>query len=111
MLHVKDGWKKIQSTYEDGEAETDMLDEVVLGMADGIVGMQPGATRRIIVPPERGFGAKGITEKNGTVVVPPGATLVFDVELLSNKQTIVDGGAHKPVVPKFNGVRKDDGGK
>ena len=111
VLHVKDGWKKIQSTYDDGESETDLLDEVVLGMADGIVGMSPGATRRIIVPPERGFGAKGVKDKDGTVIIPPGATLVYDVDLISNKQTVVDGVPHKPQVPKFSGGHKDDAGK
>ncbi len=111
VFHVKDGWKKIQSTYDDGEPEVDQLDEIVGGLADGIVGMQPGATRRIIIPPERGFGAKGITDKDGTVIVPPGATLVFDVDLVSNKQTIVETAPHKPVAPKFDGTHKNDSGK
>jgi peptidylprolyl isomerase len=111
VLRLKDGWKKIQSTWEDGAPETYQLDEVVLGMADGIIGMTPGATRRIIVPPERGFGEKGVKDKKGNVVIPPNATLVYDVDLISNKQKIVEGQQPKPVVPKFNSGRKDEGGK
>jgi hypothetical protein len=114
VLHVKDGWKKIQSTYDDGAAVTYQFDELVEGMADGIAGMLPGGMRRIIVPPERGFGAKGAKDKDGKVIIPPGATLVYDVDLISNKQTVIDAGPPKAVVPKFNAGRKDaadDGAK
>ena len=108
VLHVKEGWKKIQSTYDDGAPEINLLDEVVLGMADGLVGMQPGATRRIIVPPERGFGAKGAKDQDGAMVIPPNATLVYDVDMISNKQSVVEGSPYKPAAPKFNPAPKDD---
>jgi FKBP-type peptidyl-prolyl cis-trans isomerase len=110
VLRLKDGWKKIQSTWEDGAPETYQLDEVVFGMADGIIGMQAGATRRIIVPPERGFGARGVMGKDGAYVIPPGATLVYDVDLISNKQKVIETPPAKPVTPKFNAGRKDEGG-
>lgn len=111
VLRVQDGWKKIQSTWEDGAPETYQLDELVLGMADGIIGMQPGATRRLIVPPARGFGEKGAKDKNGEFVIPPNATLVYDIDLISNKQKVVEAPKAVPVIPKFDAGRKDESGK
>lgn len=56
--------------------------EVVKGMDEGVVGMRVGGVRRIIVPPELGYGSAGVTAADGTVVIPPNATLIFDVELV-----------------------------
>jgi hypothetical protein len=111
VLRLQDGWKKIQSTWEDGAPETYQLDEIVLGMADGVIGMQPGATRRLIVPPARGFGEKGVKNKNGEVVIPPNATLVYDIDLISNKQKVVEIPKALPAIPKFDAGRKDESGK
>ena len=54
------------------------LGEVILGWDEGVVGMKVGGTRTLIVPPQAGYGDAG-----GGDVIPPGATLIFDVELLA----------------------------
>ncbi|HMN39982.1 MAG TPA: FKBP-type peptidyl-prolyl cis-trans isomerase [Phycisphaerales bacterium] len=99
VMYVKDGWKKIESTYESGEPFVEQrLDNFVPGLGEGVVGMKPGEVRRIIVPPALAFGHEGLTEKDGTVVVGPDATIVFDAELISAKQAFIDPSA-KPASP------------
>ena len=58
--------------------------QVIKGWDEGIVGMCVGEKRKLIVPPELGYGDQGAGE-----VIPGGATLHFDVELLN----IADGPA------------------
>lgn len=54
--------------------------QVIRGWDQGVQGMKVGGQRRLILPPDFAYGASGAGR-----VIPPNATLVFDVELLDVK--------------------------
>jgi FKBP-type peptidyl-prolyl cis-trans isomerase len=60
-----------------GDPATFSLNGVIQGWSEGVPGMKVGGKRKLVIPPELGYG------KSGTGPIPGNATLVFDIDLIA----------------------------
>jgi len=78
------GWlvngTKFDSSVDRGKAFEFKLGagQATKGSDEGVTGMRPGGVRKLIVPPALGYGSRGAAG-----VIPPDATLIYEVELLA----------------------------
>jgi peptidylprolyl isomerase len=85
------GW--IEAEGEKGEKFDSSLDrdmpfvfrlgagQVIAGWEQGVIGMREGDKVMLTIPPELGYGARGV-QRGSEVIIPGNATLLFEVELL-----------------------------
>jgi FKBP-type peptidyl-prolyl cis-trans isomerase FkpA len=77
------GWLTNGSKFDSSKDRNDPFSfplgarHVIAGWDEGVQGMKVGGTRKLTIPPELGYGRRGAGG-----VIPPDATLVFEVELL-----------------------------
>jgi len=77
------GWLTDGAKFDSSKDRNDPFDfplgarHVIAGWDEGVQGMKVGGTRKLTIPPSLGYGARGAGG-----VIPPNATLVFEVELL-----------------------------
>lgn len=76
------GWLTDGTVFADGTF-TFLMDNnrVPVGLEDGLLNQKVGGTRKIIVPPRRGYGGIEQVHPRGTMVIPGGSVLVYEVKL------------------------------
>jgi FKBP-type peptidyl-prolyl cis-trans isomerase len=75
------GWLTDGTVFDSSKKRNEPIEfpltGVIKGWGDGVPGMKVGGVRRLVIPPELGYGKRGAPG-----AIPPDATLVFEIELL-----------------------------
>ncbi|MCX7176900.1 MAG: FKBP-type peptidyl-prolyl cis-trans isomerase [Proteobacteria bacterium] len=77
------GWLADGAKFDSSKDRNDPFEfdlgggDVIAGWDEGVQGMKVGGTRKLTIPPQLGYGARGAGG-----VIPPNATLVFEIDLL-----------------------------
>jgi FKBP-type peptidyl-prolyl cis-trans isomerase FkpA len=72
---------EFDSSHSRGKPATFPLARLIKGWQEGIPGMKVGGKRKLTIPPELGYGKGG-----SPPVIPPNATLTFEIELFATKR-------------------------
>jgi FKBP-type peptidyl-prolyl cis-trans isomerase len=80
------GWLENGTKFDSSKDRNDPFEfklgagQVIRGWDEGVAGMKVGGVRRLTIPPQLGYGDRGAGG-----VIPPKATLIFEVELLGTR--------------------------
>jgi len=80
------GWLENGTKFDSSKDRSDPFEfklgagQVIRGWDEGVAGMKVGGVRRLTIPPQLGYGDRGAGG-----VIPPKATLIFEVELLATR--------------------------
>lgn len=75
--------REFDSSHKTGRPATFSLARLIKGWQEGIPGMKVGGQRRLIVPPDLGYGGRAIKDANGGDLIPANSTLIFEIELFA----------------------------
>ena len=73
------GGEVFDSSVQKGQPAEMSLQQAFPGWAEGVQMMKVGGKAKLVIPPELAFGDRGVPQRG----IPPGATLIFEVELLA----------------------------
>lgn len=86
------GWLSDGTVFDSSRTRNQPFDfvigqgQVIAGWEEGVPGMAAGGQRKLIIPSALAYGAQGQTDPNtGATIIPPDATLVFEIELITVK--------------------------
>lgn len=72
---------ELDNSYKKGQPATFKADQIIKGWTEALQLMKEGSKWQLVIPPELAYGEAGMGP------IPPNSTLIFEVELLSTKDT------------------------